>query len=64
MSNWFTDSEDPRYNDDWDDYNDDSDWDYRSAREREWNDRLDYSNDMYERGEIDATQRTEIRAGA
>lgn len=45
--------------DDWYPENDDY-----SPSERQWADRADYADELYERDEIDSIQRAEIRAGA
>jgi len=64
---------DPRnfnYEDGYDyDYGYDNDFDYDygndySAREQAQNDMLDYTQELYESGRIDKTQRDEMRMGA
>lgn len=60
---------DPRFYgfDDTDDiYEDDYSADYSdySAREQAQNDMLDYTQELYESGRIDKTQRDEMRMGA
>jgi len=59
----------PSWHDEWDDIDpryedyDDDGWCF-SQSEREHNDRIDWADEQYERGRIDAIQRSEIRAGA
>lgn len=45
---------------------DDIDYDYNdySAREQAQNDMLDYTQELYQSGRIDKTQRDELRMGA
>lgn len=45
---------------------DDLDYDYNdySAREQAQNDMLDYTQELYQSGRIDKTQRDELRMGA
>jgi hypothetical protein len=53
------------YEPDYDDF-DATDYDDNgySATQQMWADRMDYAQEMYEKGLIDETQRAEIRMGA
>lgn len=53
------------YYDDYDDYDDYDEPGYEMSYADQMSaDRSDWANERYERGEIDATQRAEIKAGA
>lgn len=59
----FNYDDDYRY-DEFDDFDYDFEDNNYSAREQAQSDMLDYTNELYESGRIDKTQRDEMRMGA